>query len=96
MASGCLVVGGAPQAALGAGAGELSGNTVHPVFGAVGAPPPPRPGSLGGGGAVATFSAVSQGSRLGKGVLKFGWDVGRGWVKEDVEPDDDLAVEDDL
>ena len=56
--------------------------------------PPVHPG-LDGGGAVATFSTVSQGSRSGKGLLKFDWEVGQGWLKEAVESEDDLAVEDD-
>ena len=84
---GCL--GGAPQAALGAEDGELSGNTVHPVAaGADGA----DIHALLEGGAIAFFSAVSQGSKSGKGVLKFGWEVGRELLTELL---DDLAEEDD-
>ena len=55
---------GAPQAALGGAAGELSGKTVQPGPGA--GPPPPPPPQLwpGGGGAVADCSAVSHGSKF--------------------------------
>ena len=56
-----LVVGlGAPQAALGAAAGELSGKTVQPGAGRA---PPPQPGLAGGGGAVAVWSTLSHGSK---------------------------------
>ena len=79
-----------PQAALGAADGELSGNTVHPVEFPADVPDPDKPG--GGAGAVATFSIVSQGSRSGNWVLKFGCEEGR----EDVDSEDDLAVDDDL
>ena len=77
-----------PQAALGAAAGELSGNTVHP--GEVPEDVPDQ--AAGGAGAVATFSMVSQGSRSGNCVLKFGWEEGR----EEVDSEDDLAVDEDL
>ena len=54
---------GAPHAALGAAAGELSGKTVQPGAGLLVPPPPPHPGLDEGGGAVAVCSTLSHGSK---------------------------------